>query len=289
MDIFMGLVAALCWGVTDFMVGTNARAVGVRQAVFFGQIVGLLLMVSIIAISAEQHHKLLTAESNAYLLAGLSALFMLAGALSLFKAFSIGTTAVVAPLVSVYGVVTTVLAWLGGDTLSAWQLAGLLTCLVGVMLASSARSRSVGQARSNDSKSIGFALLAALLYGITFWIQGKYVLPTMGPVNMLALGYAIGLVFLIREASRVLSSWATIRLKIFAGLCCASLFNLAGSSAFSLGVLHGSVAVVTVISTLSGGIAAALGLLFLRERISLMQAFGGLMVLMGAGLLHVYG
>lgn len=289
MDIFMGLLAAVCWGATDFLVGMNAKAVGVRQAVVFGQIVGLLLMISIIGLSDEQLDKLVAAEFDTYLLSGLSALLMLGGALSLSKAFAIGTTAVVAPLVSSYSIVTTVLAWLGGDMLSTWQVAGLLICFVGVMLASRAHRRSVGPDKMNNSMSVGFALLAALLYGVTFWIQGKYILPTIGPVNMLAVAYAIGLLFLMREASRLLRSWAVIRLKTFASLCGASLFNLGGSSAFSSGVLGGSISVVTVISTLSGAVAAALGYLFLHERLSLTQLCGVMMVLMGAVLLHVYG
>ena len=72
MDIFMGLLAAVCWGATDFLVGMNAKAVGVRQAVVFGQIVGLLLMISIIGLSDEQLDKLVAAEFDTYLLSGLS-------------------------------------------------------------------------------------------------------------------------------------------------------------------------------------------------------------------------
>ncbi len=72
-------------------------------------------------------------------------------------------------------------------------------------------------------------------------------------------------------------------------MCGASLFNLGGFSAFSWGALHGSIAVVTVISTLSGGIAAILGFLFYRERLSLLQIVGVLLVLAGAVLLHLYG
>ena len=37
MDVLMGLLAALLWGGTDFLVGLNARAVGVKRAVYFGQ------------------------------------------------------------------------------------------------------------------------------------------------------------------------------------------------------------------------------------------------------------
>lgn len=57
----MGLLAAAFWGATDFLVGVNARAVGVKRAVFFGQLLGLLLMITIIVISAGQWEKFLSA------------------------------------------------------------------------------------------------------------------------------------------------------------------------------------------------------------------------------------
>jgi uncharacterized membrane protein len=46
------------------------------------------------------------------------------------------------------------------------------------------------------------------------------------------------------------------------------------------------VAVVTVLSTLSGGIAALLGALLLRERLAALQWLGVLTVLAGAVVLH---
>lgn len=63
--------------------------------------------------------------------------------------------------------------------------------------------------------------------------------------------------------------------------------NLGGFSAFALGAMAGSVAVVTVISTLSGGVAAILGYLFLEERLSTIQVVGVTLVLLGAMVLHV--
>lgn len=288
MDVMMGLVAAVLWGATDFLVGVNARVVGIRRAVFFGQVLGLVLMGLIIVISANQLEKMLAAPASALLLGGVAALCTVLGALSLSKAFAIGKTVVVAPLVTSYGVVTTLLAWLGGDELSLWQFLGLLTCFFGVLLASSS-NRADEQGDSMSRLPVGFALLAAALYGVSFWLQGKYALPSLGPVNMLALGYAVGVIFLIPEALRLMRGWSAIRPRICATLCGASLFNLGGFSAFSWGALNGSISIVTVISTLSGGIAAILGFFFYRERLSCFQVLGVSLVLAGAILLHLFG
>ena len=285
----MGLLAAAFWGATDFLVGVNARAVGVKRAVFFGQFLGLLLMAIIIVISASQWGKFISAPWRAVGLGIVASLCTVVGALALSKAFAVGKTAVVAPLVTSYGVFTTLLAWLGGDALSAWQVSGILVCVFGVLLASRSDLGGDFERKTNSTISVGFALLAAMLYGISFWIQGKFALPALGPVNMLALGYAVGVISLIPEAFRLLRDRATIGLKTFGSLCGASLFNLGGFSAFSWGALNGSVAVVTVISTLSGGIAAILGYFFYRERLSVIQIGGVSLVLLGAVLLHLYG
>lgn len=283
----MGLLAAVLWGATDFLVGVNARAVGIRRAVFLGQLLGLFLMGGIVAISANQLEKLQSAPANALLYGGIAALCTVLGALSLSKAFAIGKTVVVAPLVTSYGVFTTLLAWLGGDVLSTSQMLGLLVCFSGVVLASRSGTKSGECEHFVNRSAIGFALLAAGLYGVSFWIQGKYALPALGPVNMLALGYAIGVIFLMPEALRLMRCWASIGLRTSMTLCSASLFNLGGFSAFSWGAINGSLSVVTVISTLSGGVAAILGFFFYQERLSAFQLLGVALVLAGAVLLHL--
>ncbi|MGE7095562.1 DMT family transporter [Pseudomonas fulva] len=289
MDVLMGLLAAVCWGTTDFLVGVNARAVGVKRAVFFGQFLGLLLMGMIVVISTSQWEKLISSPWRAIGMGVVASLCTVVGALALSKSFAIGKTAVVAPLVTSYGVFTTLLAWLSGDALSVWQVSGIFVCFFGVLLASRSDHGGDFERKTTSTTSVGFALLAAMLYGMSFWIQGKFALPALGPVNMLALGYAVGVILLIPEAFRLLRHLATIRFKTFGSLCGASLFNLGGFSAFSWGALSGSVSVVTVISTLSGGIAAVLGYFLYRERLSVIQLGGISLVLLGAVLLHLYG
>lgn len=285
----MGLLAAVLWGATDFLVGINARAVGVRRAVFLGQLLGLVLMCLMIYVSANQFEKIISSGRGVLLLGVLASLCMVIGALALSKAFAIGKTAVVAPLVTSYGVFTTLLAWFWGEALSTWQFFGIFTCFFGVLLASSNKTMGGHEYRSRNSSSIAYALLAAMLYGVSFWVQGEFTLHTLGPINMLALGYLVGVVLLIPEAFKLLQRRSAIEPKVIGTLCSASLFNLGAFSAFSWGALNGSLSIVTVISTLSGGIAAILGFLFYRERLSIVQVGGVSLVLLGAVLLHLYG
>ncbi|MDW5505847.1 DMT family transporter [Pseudomonas lundensis] len=279
----MGLAAALCWGSTDFLIGINARAVGVHRAVFFSQAIGFVILTALLLATAAPFFG---ASGSIWGLALLAACLTVAGTLALSQAFAIGKAAMVAPLVTSYGAVTTLLSWISGERLGALTLAGLAVCLLGVMLTAVSPDRQPDRSAS-ALPATTFALLAAFCYGTGFWLQGKYTLPVLGPGISLWLGYTVGLMTLLvlnsnRRALIARPGWRQGGL-----LLAASLLSLGGFSAFSVGAGGGSVAVVTVLSTLSGGIAALLGALLLRERLSGLQWLGVLTVLVGAVVLHL--
>ncbi|AWY44448.1 EamA family transporter [Pseudomonas putida] len=282
----MGLLAALLWGGTDFLVGVNARAVGVKRAVYFGQALGFSIM-SLLLISFPVFIlRAMAAPLETWLLGVVAAMLTVAGALSLSKAFALGKASIVAPLVTTYGVVTTLLSWAAGEYISLLQLACIALCVIGVTL-SSIHSEPQVPHTAEASSSIAFALLAAAFYGTSFWLQGRYVLHALGPVTMLWLAYLIGLIVLVAIVLRVDDGLKIPPLKNCLTLTGASVMNLGGFSAFAWGAVAGSVSVVTVISTLSGGIAAILGFMFFKERLAKVQVLGVMLVLVGAFILHL--
>jgi drug/metabolite transporter (DMT)-like permease len=277
----MGLLAALLWGGTDFLVGLNARAVGVKRAVYFGQALGFVIMTLLLAIFPALLFKSLNASVSVWLLGIAAALFTVSGALALSKAFALGKAAIVAPLVTSYGVVTTLLSWASGEHISLIQLACIALCVIGVILSSLHKNNGIPHNSSN--RSIAYAML----YGTSFWLQGRYTLPALGPITMLWLSYLVGLCVLVVMVLKIKDGLKIPPLKNCATLTGASLMNLGGFSAFSWGAMAGSVSVVTVISTLSGGIAAILGCVFFKERLSAVQVLGVVLVLTGAAILHL--
>ncbi|MET0776344.1 MAG: EamA family transporter [Pseudomonas mandelii] len=282
----MGLLAALLWGGTDFLVGLNARAVGVKRAVYFGQALGFSIMTLLLIAFPAFILKSLTASLDVWLIGIVAAVLTVSGALALSKAFALGKASIVAPLVTSYGVVTTLLSWAGGEQISLIQLLCIALCVIGVVL-SSIHSDSKLPHTTQASSSIAYALLAAVFYGTSFWLQGRFVLPVLGPVTMLWLAYLIGLIVLVVIVLRVKDGLKIPPLKNCMTLTGASLMNLGGFSSFAWGAMAGSVSVVTVISTLSGGIAAILGYVFFKERLAKVQVLGVVLVLVGAFVLHL--
>jgi drug/metabolite transporter (DMT)-like permease len=282
----MGLLAALLWGGTDFLVGLNARAVGVKRAVYFGQALGFSIMSLLLIAFPAFILKSMSASLTVWLFGIVAAVLTVSGALALSKAFALGKASIVAPLVTSYGVVTTLLSWAGGEQISLIQLLCIALCVIGVIL-SSIHSDSKIPHTTQASSSIAYALLAALFYGTSFWLQGHFVLPVLGPVTMLWLAYLVGLIVLVVIVLRIEDGLKIPPLKNCMTLTGASLMNLGGFSSFAWGAVAGSVSVVTVISTLSGGIAAILGYVFFKERLAKLQVLGVVLVLVGAFVLHL--
>ncbi|MDB5993313.1 MAG: rane protein [Pseudomonas sp.] len=282
----MGLLAAVMWGGTDFLVGLNARAVGVKRAVYFGQALGFCIMSLLLIAFPVFILKSMSASITVWLIGVAAAVLTVSGALALSKAFALGKASIVAPLVTSYGVVTTLLSWAGGEQISLIQLLCIGLCVIGVIL-SSLHSDSKIPHTTQASSSIAFALLAAVFYGTSFWLQGHFVLPVLGPVTMLWLAYLIGLIVLVVIVLRIEDGLKLPPLKNCMTLTGASLMNLGGFSSFAYGAVAGSVSVVTVISTLSGGIAAMMGYVFFKERLAKLQVLGVVLVLLGAFVLHL--
>ncbi|BCX65633.1 EamA family transporter [Pseudomonas izuensis] len=286
MDVLMGLLAALLWGGTDFLVGLNARAVGVKRAVFFGQALGFSIMSLLLIAFPVVILRSMAAPLETWLIGVAAAVLTVSGALALSKAFALGKASIVAPLVTSYGVVTTLLSWAGGEQISPLQWLCIALCVIGVILSSIHSDPKVPHT-TQASSSIAYALLAAVFYGTSFWLQGRFVLPILGPVTMLWLAYLVGLIVLVVIVLRIDDGLKIPPLKNCLTLTGASLMNLGGFSSFAWGAVAGSVSVVTVISTLSGGIAAILGYVFFKERLGRVQVLGVVLVLVGAFVLHL--
>jgi drug/metabolite transporter (DMT)-like permease len=282
----MGLLAALLWGGTDFLVGMNARAVGVKRAVYFGQALGFTIMSLLLVVFPVFILRSMAAPLETWLIGVAAAVLTVSGALALSKAFALGKASIVAPLVTSYGVVTTLLSWAGGEQINLLQLLCIALCVLGVVL-SSIHSDPKLPHTTQASSSIAYALVAALFYGTSFWLQGRFVLPSLGPVTMLWLAYLVGLMVLVVIVLRIDDGLKIPPLKNCLTLTGASLMNLGGFSSFAWGAVAGSVSVVTVISTLSGGIAAILGYVFFKERLGKVQVLGVVLVLVGAFVLHL--
>jgi drug/metabolite transporter (DMT)-like permease len=282
--VTFGLLAAFFWGITDFLAGMSARRIGVRRAVFVSLCFGLVVVGSVFLSMPAARSQAFAAPASGWAGALAAAVCTLFGSLTLSKGLSTGKAAIVAPIAMSYGAVTTILSVLSGERLG---VAGILICIGGVPLTAITREAPVVRHAAQTSP-VFFAILAALLYGVGFFVQGRYALPALGTTATLFVGYALGAasLALILTVSRG-ETWQAPPASAWPLLLAQSTASLAALGSFAIGASTGAVAVVTVLSTLSGGVTALLGLTLRAERLTVLQWTGVAAVIAGAVVLRL--
>jgi drug/metabolite transporter (DMT)-like permease len=140
--IALGLTAALCWGVADFLARGAVRSGGLLTMLFFMRLVGGLALLGVGIwlgiLPAHVPSPMLAAQA-----AGIGALLLLATVLY-YRGLAIGTIALVSPIASSFAAITALLALVTGERPALVQLAGMGVTLVGVALAAAAHQRGPG-------------------------------------------------------------------------------------------------------------------------------------------------
>lgn len=288
--VVLGLASAAFYGIADALAGSAARAVGVRRAVFSYQLLGLCVVAAYVAwcVFDGRLTALPGASAISWALALAGALATLGGSVSFSRALSLGNAGVVAPIMTCYGAITTVLSVLTGEALGALQLLGLVVCIVGVPLIASGGDASDASARAHAKQAVFWALVSAVLYGVGFWLEGRFVLPVFGTLPLLVISYMVGTTVLGASLARRTDTHAPKRaprwawgLTLFCGL-----LGLAGLTSIAAGAQTGALSIVTVLSTLSAVVTTIVGLMR-GERMTPWQWSGLAAVMVGVGMLRL--
>jgi drug/metabolite transporter (DMT)-like permease len=158
MSALLALVSSLLWGCSDFFGGTASRRLPVPTVLALSQLTGLVLLALLAAatgaLDTPRGYVVPAAIAGA---TGVLALGMF------YRALSIGTMGVVAP-VAALGVAVPVLVGLArGEQPSSWQVAGIVVAVVGVVLASGPELSGEGR---GGSAALLLAVGAAIGFGV---------------------------------------------------------------------------------------------------------------------------
>jgi drug/metabolite transporter (DMT)-like permease len=287
----LGLASAAFYGVADALAGTVARTVGVRRSVFFYQLLGLLVLSSFVVFSVLDGRLtgLPGASPVIWGMAIAGALTTLSGSVSFSRALSLGNAGVVAPIMTCYGAITTVLSVLTGEVLGVVQLLGLMVCMIGVpLIASGTDDAAHPHAKAHARRAVGWALMSALLYGVGFWVEGRFVLPVLGALPLLVISYMVGTTVLGASFARRSDNDApqrTVPRWAWGLMLVTGLLGLAGLTSIAAGAQTGALSVVTVLSTLSAVVTTVVGMMR-GERMTRWQWSGLAAVMLGVGMLR---
>jgi drug/metabolite transporter (DMT)-like permease len=288
MTVFLGLTVALLWGGADTVAMIATRRVGSSTTTFVAQLVGFLLL-AVFGLAFAGRLGLwpdtLSVLSVSVLwgigLGGVSALAYL----TLYKSLSHGLLAVVSPVISAQGGVTLILAIvLLQEHLEGFQMLFLLLTFVGVILASmNVRELVKMRLKSLLGPGVRYALVSLLCFGALSFGVGLAARQSNWLISVFFIRCFsfLFLTAILRSQSPEKRAKQSRALGYFlAGIVgCA---DMAGLTLLSLATATGSIGIAGMICSDYAVIPLLAGVFLLKERLTLSQFLG--CVLLGMGL-----
>ena len=277
--IVLGLLSAILYGSTDFVARLAGRRVGPLRTIAYGHVLaagGLSILMA--------RAGLPSAAPATWLLSLLANVTGLIATLFLYRALTVGKLSLVTPVAATYGGITALLASFSGDTMNTIAWVGLAAIVLGGVLV--ARPSEHLAAHESSRLGLGAAIIAAFFYGVSFWIQGVFVIPRLGVLAPTWTYYVLG-----ASLSWVYGRLAAQNMERPAGhdalaVAATTLLACGGTLCLAAGQSLGAVGVVTVLSALASGVTVLLGRLILKERIAFHGYAGLLLIVVGLAVLH---
>src|SRR3954447_9475717 len=281
MSAFLALLSSCLWGVSDFLGGTACRRLPVTSVMGLSQATALVLLVPLAvatgAIDAPRSYLLPAVIAGA---TGITALGMF------YRALSIGTMGVVAPIAGL-GVAVPVAVGLGrGESPSVWQLAGIAVAVIGVVLASGPELSGEGAGGVTalllaGGAAVGFGLVLLFVAEASKGDSGSVLMTllTMRATSVLML--TVLLLSVVRRRGWDLQVGRSDALLILS----IGVFDVAANGTYAVASRSSLVSVASVLASLYPVVTALLAYRVHGERLRRVQVVGVGASLLGVALL----
>lgn len=283
--VVLGLIAAGCWGVSDWLARSLSKGLGSFRAQLWSQMSGLVVLSVAVVASGAGVDAVAHGSARAWGFGVVYAFLIGFAALSFFEAFGKGALAVVAPIVGGYGAVTVAWNIAFGVVPTPLRLAGLALVVVGAIL-TSVPLPGTSSRGDHAGRGAAFAVVAAVLFGTAFFVLGREVAPQLGALVPALLSRTLGPALLVVVAvvlgvPRTLPPPGPHRLNALVSGVLASVATVATG----LGSHGEGAAVTAVLGSLSVVVTVLIGLFVLREKLAPHQWVGTALALVGIPLL----
>jgi drug/metabolite transporter (DMT)-like permease len=280
----LGLVAALSWGLNDFLARFPARAVGPIPTVFVVTFAGCLFLSAWLVMSGD----IVRISWPQLWLPAASGIFFALATLSLFAAFAIGPISLVAPIAGTYPALSMIFAMAQGTRPSVMQWIAIVAVMAGAAIVSRSGStyEDSGHIPTGKLKTILALAVCASLGSAVAQTSGQAAVPIFGDVTAVWLSRIFGLITISaiylfqRPRVELPPAWLPL-LGLMGGLDVAAL-----GSIFAAGNLPDP-AFAVVVSSAFSAVTIILAWAILKEPIAPIQLLGMALVFGGvAGLAH---
>lgn len=261
--ILFGLGASASWAVANVAVQRAGRAVGALRALFWAQLVGILLAGVAATVAGDWAWRPSAAVAGWLAVAAAAALL---GYACLFYAFEHGRLTVAVPLASSWAVLAAALSLvLFHERLTTTELAGAAVVVMGAIVV----SRFAQSAQDPPARGEAGWLLAAAGAAVGFGV----LIPAMrrlsvafGPVGTVAVIYLADSLLALPLAVAFRVDLAPPRGRAWAPVAGAALFETAGSACITLGARHAPLSIVAPLASLAAAFTVFSAWAFLGER-----------------------
>jgi drug/metabolite transporter (DMT)-like permease len=270
----LALASSISWGTADFLGGLQSRRHALLAVLVVSQSVALAILVVAVLAGAPTEHD----TASTLWAAGVGGLGIL-GLLAFYRALSIGTMSVVAPI-SATGVAIPVLVGLvSGERPGTLQVAGIALACGGVILAAREAPSEDLAARRSSRHAIGLALIAAIGFGSFF--AGIDQAEETADVAWVLLCTRLVDVALLAVAVAVFRPSIPHDRAALGALAAVGVLDLLANLLFVLAAGRGLLSVVGVLGSLYPAVTVILARFVLHERLTRMQNAGVLVTLAG--------
>lgn len=275
----LSLCCSLSWGVSDFLGGFLGRRVALRTVLLFSQGTGLGIGLALALAFGGP-----LAWDTGLLIALGAGVCSVGGVAALYRALSIGTMGVVAPIAATSALLPVLYGLALGERPGPLQAVGMAIALAGV-ITTSRESRRDPPAGS-DRRAIPLALLAALGFGLVQILLAEgastNVWWTIGIMRVGSIAALCLFVATLREqappaqAERDGSPRLPIGLLLLTGA-----LDVSAAVFYATATTHGLRSVVAVLGSLYPVVTVLLARAVLHERLARHQAAGAVATLAG--------
>ena len=269
-SLLLGVLAALGWGVADFVAAVVSKRLGILRTIVGVHLVSI--PVAAVYFFAVSDISLVSLTHWAVLLLISAVSFIVY--IVFYKALQVGPVAVVSPIVSAYAVVVIVLAFIfTGERLSVMQGVAVSASVGGIVLASVSLRSGM---RLREVVGFGALLGFVAMVGIGVWQFGVGILSRdIGWFLPIFLGRVITFgMFVPLVAVRREWPWQRLSAPLLVGAVVVGITETGGLFAFARGAEIGVISIVAAASITYPIIPILGGLIVFKEKLGFTQYIG---------------
>lgn len=278
-SILGGLGGMLGWGTSDFLANNASEKVGHAKTFFWSQVAGLLL-IFILVLLVSPNFAITPYLLTLSIIGGIAYAI---GYLFFYKAFEIGNISVVSAVINFQVIFIIAISYfLYQQSLSPLQIPALFLLLLGITFVS-VNISDIKKGSLSLLKGVKETLIAAVLFGVFYWPLNEFIVEkadwlAIGFITKLTAIIAVFLIYSFKKQSMVIKKPTN---KLFILIAAVGLLEAVGVLSVTFGQSYGDGIIVAPISSALTVVTVGLAMIFLKEKITRLQALGISMTIIG--------